>query len=199
MKELEPFVVKRGCTVVELGSRDGHDANTMRQIFRASRTITIEANPDAYADIQKSYPRFENYNLAIGNKTGTVPFWKVGHEFGPTLLGQSSLLYKPSYNEVATKIDVNCMTMDDFVSEHNISEIEVLKIDVEGATFEVLDGFSKIRMTRLLHIESEHEQFWVDQHVYSDTEKVMLDAGYEQVYFADAWTNQSDTIWRRVD
>lgn len=199
MQELRKFVAKGGGTVVELGSRDGHNAKDMASIFNARRVITIEANPDCHADIESSYPEFENYNLAISNKSGIIDFYKVGHEHGETLLGQSSLLYKSSYDKIATKIQVPALTMDAFVEKRGIGSIECMKIDVEGATYEVLEGFSKIRMTRLLHIESEHFEFWQGQKLYDDTAAFMAEAGYEQVYFAPVWTEQSDSVWLRKD
>lgn len=199
MKELKRFVRKSGGTIVELGSRDGHNAKEIADLFSAERVITIEANPVCWKKIENDYPNFENFNLAISDRTGDIDFYAVREEFGEVILGQSSFLYKPSYDEIADKIKIPTMTMDNFVEQNNITDIEVLKIDVEGATWEVLQGFSKIRMARLLHIESEHRQFWEGQHLFEDTEKFMYDAGYRQVYFKPVWTDQSDTIWQRVD
>lgn len=199
MQELKQFKIRNGGTVIELGSRDGHNAQEMADIFLPDRIITIEANPRCWEDICKSYPHFENYNVAISNRSGSMDFYAVRHDFDPVLLGQSSLLYKPSYDNIADKIEVSALTMDDFVEQHNISEIEVMKVDVEGATLEVFEGFSKIRMTRLLHVESEHKSFWEGQRLYEDTASFLTDAGYEQVFFAPVWTDQSDSIWLRKD
>lgn len=199
MDELRTFVKDPGGIVVELGSRDGLDAEKMAGIFTASRVVTIEANPESFGNIVLRFPQFENYNVAISNVIGEADFWQVNAKFGDVIVGQSSLMYKESYDTIAEKIRVPVMTMDKFVEVAGIDEIEVMKIDVEGATYEALEGFTKIRMTRLLHIESEHEQFWTGQHLYEDTEKFMTDAGYERVYYQPVWTNQSDTIWLRKD
>lgn len=199
MDELRPFVKGFGGTVVELGSRDGHDAAKMEEIFQAERVIAIEANPYCAREINRNYPEFEVVNVAIAQQTGRVKFYAVKPEYGEVILGQSSLLYKDAYREIANEILIPAYTMDDFVESLKIDEIECMKIDVEGATYEVLEGFTKIRMTRLFHIESEHKEFWEGQKLYDDTARFMEDAGYEQVYFAPAWTDQSDTIWRRID
>ena len=199
MDELRPFVKGFGGTVIELGSRDGHDAAKMAEIFQAKRVITIDANPHCLDIIEANYPEFENYCGAVSNYSGRTDFYAVKPEYGEVILGQSSLLYKDAYRQIADKIRVPVMTMDQFVDKKLIDSIECMKIDVEGATYEVLEGFTKIRMTRLFHIESEHKQFWEGQKLYEDTARFMEDAGYEQVYFAPAWTDQSDTIWRRID
>jgi FkbM family methyltransferase len=197
--ELEPFVRGVGGTVVEIGSRDGHDAYAMAELFSASRTVVIEANPECYQDIVRDYPQFEVYNQAITNQSGPVEFYAMRHDNPAPTLGQSSLLYRDIYDTLASKIVVPGYTMDDFTERARINSIEVIKIDVEGATFQVLQGFTKIRMTRLLHIESEHKVFWPGQKLYEDTVRFMEEAGYEQVYYKNVFEAQSDTIWQRID
>lgn len=199
MKEFIPFVKSYGGTVLELGSRDGQDANAMSSIFKAERTVIIEANPECYDDIELDYPQFENYNCAITNKTGPVEFFAMNHDNPPPALGQSSLFNREIYDTLATKIIVDGFTMDDFTDNNDITSIEAMKIDVEGATYEVLEGFTKIRMTRLLHIESEHRVFWPGQKLYRDTAEFMYDHGYKQVYFQPVFEDQSDSIWMRKD
>lgn len=199
IEELAKYRYKTGGTVVELGSRDGHDAAAISKMFEADRTVVIEANPYCHDAILATYPAFECYNLAIAAETGKANFWAMDPKYGEVVLGQSSLLYKPSYDSMASRIVVDALTMDDFTESRGIDSIEVMKIDVEGATYEVLTGFSKIRMTRLLHIESEHRQFWEGQRLYEDTVYILEENGYEQVFFAPVWTDQSDTIWLRKD
>lgn len=199
MKEFKPFVQEFGGTVVEIGSRDGHDASSMSTMFKAARTIVIEANPECVKDIIRDYPEVEIYNIAITNKSGWVEFYAMNHDNPAPALGQSSLLYRPMYDTLASKITVPGDTMDEFVRMARIDHIEAMKIDVEGATYQVLEGFTKIRMTRLLHIESEHKEFWAGQKLYEDTARLMKEAGYEQVYYKNVFEAQSDTIWQRID
>lgn len=199
MQELAPFVKDSGGTVIEIGSRDGHDAAAMAELFSASRTVIIEANPECFQDIVRDYPHYEVYNIAITNASGPVEFYAMNHDNSAPALGQSSLLYRDIYDALATKIEIPGYTMDDFTERANISSIEAIKIDVEGATFQVLQGFTKIRMARVLHIESEHKIFWPGQKLYEDTADFMKDAGYEQLYFQPVFSDQSDSIWVRKD
>jgi FkbM family methyltransferase len=200
MQELLPFVNSSvGGTVIEIGSRDGHDANAMSYLFGARRTVIIEANPECFWDIVRDYPYYEAYNVAITNESGPVEFYAMHYENPAPALGQSSLLYRELYDTLASKIVVPGYTMDHFTERANINSIEAIKIDVEGATYQALQGFTKIRMTRLLHIESEHKEVWPGQKLYADTVDFMKDAGYEQVYFKHVFESQSDTIWQRID
>lgn len=198
MDELIPFVEQSGGTVVDLGSRDGHDAARIADIFQASRVVTIEANPECFADIERTYPQFDNHNVAISDGSEAwVDFWAVRKEFGPDIVGMSSTLWRPDYNQIADKISVPCTTMDSFVTTNSIDAIEVMKVDIEGATYEAMLGFTKVRMVRVFHLELEHQQFWRGQHTYEDTAKLMRNSGYSLRYFAFAYHNQSDSIWVR--
>lgn len=199
MEELRPFVDTPGGTVIEVGSRDGHDANRMKDIFSADRVITVEANPDCHANIERDYPAFENFNLAISNVSGQIDFYRVRSHFPEGNVGQSSTMYRNIYDSMADKISVPALTMDEFLMREGVDEIAAIKIDVEGATFQVLEGFSSIRKARLLHIESEHYPYWPGQKLYEDTKRFMVRAGFEQVYFKPVFEKQSDSIWRRVD
>ena len=198
MHEITPFI-RLGGVVVEVGSRDGHDAAKMASIVGASRTVVVEAHPVCYNRIVASYPEFEVYNFAIGSQTGPVDFYMVDPNLPSETVGQSSLLYRPLYDMVARRVTVPGLTMDDFVEQVGLDEIEVMKIDIEGATADLLDGFSKIRMTRVFHIESELQEFWPGQRLYGYTREVMTEAGYREVDNVPVFTAQSDSIWVRED
>jgi FkbM family methyltransferase len=201
IQELIKFYDSPGGVVVEAGSRDGHDAKVIGDMFKAGRVIILEASPYCYKEIVKTYPDFESHNIAIvgPDQDKLVDFWQVNPNHGDDLLGSSSTLYKPMYEKIATKIKVPAMTMDEVVASLNIDAIEVMKIDVEGATYELLQGFSKIRIAKILHLESEHQEFWSGQHLYEDTKVLLEKMGYEQVFWARVWDNQSDSIWIRND
>lgn len=199
MKVLAPFKKHDGGTVVEVGSRDGHDAKAMADVLRAGRIITVEANPESAEGIRQAYPEFENYCLAIGDRVGDVDFYAVDKQHGPAHVGRSSTLYRDIYDYEARRIQVSMVTMDEFVDTAGVRDIECMKIDVEGATYQVLTGFTKLRMTRLLHIEAEHLPYWPGQHLYDDVADHLTSAGYTQMYFAYVDKGQSDSVWLRDD
>lgn len=196
---LRQFVepARAGGTVVEVGSRDGHDAAAMRDMFRATRVVTVEANPDAHKRITARYPLFENHCVAVLDRTGTTSFNRVRAHLPAPEVGRSSVLERDIYANTADRITVPCLTMDDLVASLEIEAIEALKIDVEGATYEALAGFTRLRMARLLHVEAEHREYWTGQHLYNEVADLLTESGFEQVHFEYAYEDQSDSIWRR--
>jgi hypothetical protein len=75
--------------------------------------------------------------------------------------------------------------------------IGACKVDVEGATLEVLQSMgNSIHRVQTFHLECEHEEVWVGQALYNQVAAFMIAKGYEQVDFDFVMPGlQSDSIW----
>jgi len=77
-------------------------------------------------------------------------------------------------------------------------DIDMCKIDVEGATYEVLESFGdSISRIKSFHIEAEHKVVWKKQKLYSIIESFLTEHGFEKIYFkyVNDVVVQSDSIW----
>lgn len=90
--------------------------------------------------------------------------------------------------------------MDTFLRNNpQIEEIDILKIDVEGLSFEVIQSFGeKIKKVKVIHIENEHIPVWIGQKVYSDVEKILIESEFILLSIKSAWP-QTDSVWIRRD
>ncbi|GAG05100.1 unnamed protein product, partial [marine sediment metagenome] len=53
--------------------------------------------------------------------------------------------------------------------DNNIKSIDICKIDVEGGSYEILEGFGKyLNYIKFLHVESERIQYWENQKLTED-------------------------------
>jgi uncharacterized protein YqgQ len=87
--------------------------------------------------------------------------------------------------------------MDNFMRQNNISTVDFLKLDVEGASYEVLEGFGeRLKDIKVMHIEAEHGEFAFEGSVkyFDDISKLLKDNGFEMVYFKRNLM-QSDSFW----
>ena len=57
--------------------------------------------------------------------------------------GTSSLVHHGVHQDKSKFIEVRTVTLDDFLEEESISRIRLLKIDVERAEYQLLQGFQK--------------------------------------------------------
>lgn len=185
--------------ILEIGSRDAHDANILKNFFNISDedVYVVEPNPNQQVYISKYYPNFNLIKNAIYNKDGKLKFNAVNQS---GFIGVSSLLDRN--DGLYSKIDSNTIKVDVITGDKLLSiigkEIDLCKIDVEGATYEVLESFKDdIFKIKSIHIECEHKQVWVDQKLYNDVKNYLESKGYVQIYFT--YVNniplQSDSIW----
>jgi FkbM family methyltransferase len=191
-------------TVLEIGSRDGDDAEKLRKEFNidSKNVWVIEPNPIQQSKIIKKYPNINLIKRPIFNEEKKIIFYGVDVS-DQILNGVSSLLNRVDdlYSKINTnKIELETMlgsTLLDIINE----EIDLCKIDVEGATYEVLESFGdKIKNIKSVHIESEHRIVWVKQKLYNDVSELLKSMGFEQIYFqyCNNDTLQSDSIWTQT-
>jgi len=183
-------------TVLEIGSRDGHDAKAIADHFGSSSVWVCEPNPSQADYIAQTYPNFNLVRKAIYKHSGKLEFIQM--QGSPNEVGTSSLLDR-SYDNLyanANRIEVEAITGEELLAMIEGS-IGACKVDVEGATLEVLQSMgNSIHRVQTFHLECEHEEVWVGQALYNQVAAFMIAKGYEQVDFDFVMPGlQSDSIW----
>jgi FkbM family methyltransferase len=185
-------------SILEIGSMDGKDANYLEQVYLTNNVNIIEAHPQFYEMIKEEFPLFKVHHFAACELDGHAEFNAIYED--SQNLGISSLLSRDdSWSNFGctgyNKVEVSCKKMKTFMLENNIQNIDILKIDVEGNSYEVLVGFEEmLKNVKTIHIENEHVQVWKNQKLYSDSEKILIDNGFILLDFKIGWP-QSDSVW----
>jgi len=180
--------------VFEIGANYCQDAAILQYMFKLSDADVwaFEAHPDIVAEAQKLYS-FNIINTAVSNRVGIIEFNCAPLGMGSSS-GTSSLRESDLWN-YEKKIQVDAIRMDDFLTAKNIKEIGFLKIDVEGCSYEVLEGFgTRLRDVKAIHVEHEHKPVWEGQKLFEDIEKLLKENGFIMVYF-QRYNFQSDSFW----
>lgn len=177
--------------IVEIGSLHGKDMKILSDIYKSAKVHIIEAHPVFAEKIKQSFPEFNIYNYAVNDKNEKIIFNGVDDGIGNP--GISSVLERKNVNY--TKYEVDGIRMDKFLGITNLSEIDILKIDVEGLSYEVLESFGeKIKNVKCIHIENEHIPIWIGQKTYSEVEKLLINSGFILLSIKSAWP-QTDSVW----
>ena len=183
-------------TIMEIGANYAQDAEVLKEEFFVNDNAiwVFEAHPEICQAIEKIH-RFNAYNCAVTNYNGMAKFHVCDIESVNT--GISSLRVNSQYS--TKEVEVPAIRMDKFIEEKGIQEIGFLKIDVEGCSWEVLDGFGdKIRIAKVIHVESEHLQSWEGEKLWDDIYDKLAQNGFEMMLFERKVT-QSDSFWVRKD
>lgn len=185
-------------TIVEIGSRDGVDSFYLSTHLNSNKVFIFEPNPDCYQLIKQSYPQFNTFDIAISNFSGVSTFNVVRSQDWEAV-GTSSLRDRNDnwYDDKAEKIIVSVATMEELISRYEMPlPIDVLKLDVEGCTYEVLEGFGKyLQQIKSMHIETETYEFWKDQKLDSDIRNFLESNGFILSSAENFGEYSLDEIW----
>lgn len=181
----------------EIGSRDGNDATAIGKGLGVPdfNIHVFEPHPDLSKQIGYTHPTIQVHQLACSNVVGKLPFYSCVLD-KETNWGMSSLRHNPHYDvsKGYTKIEVDVIRMDGWMAANDVYSIDILKLDVEGCAWEVLDGFGeRLKDIKVLHVECERHQFWDGQKLFKDTIAQMLPT-HDLVFCYDQG-GQSDSIW----
>lgn len=151
---------------IEVGAHEAGTSLKIAQRLEHCQVMAFEADPDVFehfrADLKESEPlkNFQYMNTAISNKLGSVSFFKqFSNE--DKLFANNSLMQKPGENY--SEIQVSCTTLDAH-AQPDLKRSTVLRIDVEGHLFEVLEGAQEtLKNTIAIYAELEDYEIWAGQ------------------------------------
>ncbi len=139
-----------------------------------SKVISFDPLPKAFKsleDIRTNYrDRFECFNVGIADQETYLKlhFGEEDSEFASFSAEVNNIGHVGSIN--VNTMDVKVITLDNFLSERNEGEIDLIKIDTEGYEYEVLKGAAKtIRNNppKFVQIEYNTHQLFRNQSLYS--------------------------------
>jgi FkbM family methyltransferase len=199
---------KKSLVIFDVGANTGQSINFFMKNFIYESIIAFEPDPKVFSELKKFSEKkgvFLN-NFALGEKNGRVSFYTSPLTVTSSLLlpNQDSSWYriknrilglskKNSYRE----IEVEIRTLDSFVKSNSIIEIDILKIDVEGAELQVLNGATESLLSKKIRI-IQVEVHYDDQrtNIYEEIDKLLKK--YNYVKFEEikhSFGNFSDIIY----
>jgi len=179
--------------IIEFGSYDGGDGIKYKYHFPLANVYSIEPSPCCF----KNTKLLEKYglnvfNYAISNQNSVMDFYEtidsiknnkapcgsLNKEYISTTTGNKPL-------EITEPIKIKTITLKQFCEDNKIHNIDLLHVDVEGYSCEVIDGMDDLK-PRMIYIEVMNET-----HNHSDKISILLlKKGYKKLYALGA-----DEVW----
>ena len=133
-------------TIFDVGAYVGHIALKYNKLFPNSKIYCFEPFPESFSKLEQATSSYKNIaviNKGLSDQEGQSKF--NANKSAPTnSLLKTYALGKKNWGEglldTLGSVDVELTTVDNFVEENNIKKIDVLKLDVQGAEFLVLNG-----------------------------------------------------------
>jgi FkbM family methyltransferase len=138
---LRYFALKPGHVVVDVGAGTGTEAIVYADLVGLEgQVFAIESHPETFKSLQTliekgGYSNIEAHQVAIGNDNGAV--WLQNQHAHQ----KNALMEEPDIEERAVNVEMR--TLDQFVLDNKIKQIDFLKVNIEGAELQMLDGMKQ--------------------------------------------------------
>jgi FkbM family methyltransferase len=161
--------LKPGDTVIDIGANIGYHSLLASQLVGASgRVFAIEASPSIFAALLQNIDRNDATNItalhaAVYHETAELPIYLHSKEN----LGASTIIADVANRRDATVEGiVRAMKLQDLVAPEDVIRARLIKIDVEGAEWSVLQGMAAIlpRLSAATEILVEVEPESLSEH-----------------------------------
>jgi FkbM family methyltransferase len=135
----QPAIKKNG-VVVDLGAHRGLFGKQMKTLFN-SNCFLIEADPYLYRNIALD-EKIKVFNYAIAGESGEIKF-HLHHN------PEENTIKSHTGTGVKETVTVEAITLESFLKQNNLNDVNILKVDIEGAEFEM---FKTLRDETLMNI-----------------------------------------------
>ncbi len=165
--------------VVDIGGAHGDTTAYFLKLIPGCRVYNFEANPDLASQIKKRFAdeRVKPFSVALSDKEDTITFHIANNTFNSSY---KTINNNDQFQEVRS-VDVPASPLDTIMEkESDVAEIDILKLDVQGAELDVLRGASQtLKKTKLLIVEQSVDSPYEGGSKYFEVDKFLRDAGFD--------------------
>jgi FkbM family methyltransferase len=177
---------------IQIGAFDGREGDPIHDLVTAYgwRGILVEPQKRYFSELQSTYrdqPNLVFRNVAVSDRRETkvmytiregvagVPDWapQIASFDRVTVLSHRELI--PGLEELIETEEVECITLDDLLSEAPVQRVDLLQIDVEGYDHEIIRmlDFAKFAPS-IVRFEHRH----LSRQDYDASIRRLVDHGY---------------------
>ncbi|MEK6844552.1 MAG: FkbM family methyltransferase [Nanoarchaeota archaeon] len=148
------FEIRESDVILDIGAHIGCFSVFASKLAEKGRIFSFEPFPENFALLKDNIllnkiNNITSINKALGNKNGKTDIFLSMHNTG----GHS---FYSSHKNSEKKIKVDVTSLPSFMKENKISKINFLKMDCEGAEFEILFNCPKDTLEKIEKISMEY-------------------------------------------
>jgi len=192
-------------SILDVGADRGTFTDRALRCFDAERAWLVEANPEAAAALQKKYsgqPRCKVIPCAIAAKAGEVRFHIATHASSSAVQFEGAPLAEA---KVARVVTVPAMSLDDLFEQEKIAEVDLMKVDIQGAERMLIQGGQRaLRRIRLIYTEVLFETDCPTAALFGELHELLTAAGFRLRLLhrlrrdAHGFLQQGDALYERA-
>lgn len=190
--------VPRPNVIFEIGAREGNDSALLKAQYPDAEVYAFEAYNEEY-DLHKNNRNLDNihyHNIAIWSEDTRKTFYKKGTNVN---YGSISSFRDRGESYGLDTEEYETISVSSFCASSKIDKIDIVKIDAEGCSYEVLLGFGDLLDTvKVLHIETEQEEHFKGQHLEKEVFELLESRGFSLHKHSRCCYTQHDSIWTKL-
>ena len=183
-------------SIIDVGAHKGEYILNILKNFKVKQGYCFEPNPSVFRILQnniKNKKNIEFINFGVSNSSGKIKF-NVNIESSSSSinnLNEKSNYYKKKFyllnflntSNVTKVIDIEVLTLDNFMKKKGIIQIDLLKIDTEGYEMQVLKGLQdKIKKIKLIHFEHHFDDMIMKDYKLSNIHNYLVKNGFKKKF-----------------
>jgi FkbM family methyltransferase len=197
-------------TIIEIGARDCVETLIFNKNFPKSKIYTFECNPNTLPTCRKNVSGISNIQLiesAVSDTDGNITFNQI--DSSKTITERSdgnpgaSSIFKankeyPLESYVQKEITVPSTRLDTFFKKNNITETDILWMDIQGAelmSMKSLGGL--IHAIKIIHLEFEFFEIYKGQPLFRDINSFLKQNGFNLIELTTVGKYAGDGIYAR--
>ncbi len=189
------LITKSEPVIFDVGANKGQSITRYKRLFQNPTIHSFEPNNDEVNILRLKYIDDKNLhlnNVAVGDKKGNLEFninARSGHSSFKSLIPNTTWIKKRSKsiniddkNYTTKKINAEIITLDDYVNEKNLINIDILKIDTQGFEDKVLQGAQNLlknNRIKLIQLELIFSEIYDNPLNIYDVEKTLIPNEYK--------------------
>jgi FkbM family methyltransferase len=137
--------------IFDVGASEGSETLEYRRVFPGGRIYAFEPEPKSFQVLQQRVNADSDitaFNLAVSNVEGIAHFNTNAAPACSSLLGTDSRAATnwslTGIYETVETVDVKAVSLDNFCEANDIPQVDILKLDVQGAEYLVLEGAHRL-------------------------------------------------------
>jgi FkbM family methyltransferase len=186
--------------IIHVGAHICEEANYYHNFLRLplNNVFWVEGNPETFNIIKSKFNNFNIYEGICTDKTGEKLTFTVTKNKNNNNSTDSSSIFKlgthlqhhPFVIEEKT-IEVTSIKLDDLLSNKNISNVNMLNLDVQGAELLVLKGAENILQNiKYIYTEVNDEELYIGCALIKQLDEYLNSKGFERIL-----TKMTDFKW----
>ena len=188
--------------IFDVGANRGNTTLKYINLFPNSTIHAFEPFPDSYEIFSNVHKENLNVHLnryAISSKIGKA-ILNVNKSVDTNSILDSKNIGANSDKSCVSvsQIEIETNTIDNYCKQKNITELDILKIDVQGYEIEVLKGavnMLKKGNIKLIYTETYFKQQYVNQPLFHDISQLLYKYNFVLQDMYDPYFSKNNMLW----